>query len=498
MSRTDQTQPRVLLVDLNNFARYPTVAVGLLAAILRGNEAKVTVLSPLAFGVTGNPRESRAAPWGLAEARIRYRSAMSSNRHLQRVRSMWVDRLHPVSPSALRELLNTLETKLAAGCDVVLISTYLMYYEACREIARVCAGRGIPVIVGGSYFFQREVATEWVGIPGVVAIVGGEVEPDLPAIVRAVVDEKPLDDFPGLWVRGRTPMPARPLLGLDELPFPDYRDFPWQRYPNRIVPIVTGRGCGWGVCSFCSDVTSTAGRSFRSRSAESVLDELEFQARRHETELFVFTDLKLNSDASVWNSLISRVRSRVPSARWIGAIHMAGGRPDGVSLAELRAARASGMVRLTTGLESGSQRVLDEMRKGTDLGTTRRFLADAATAGLSVRMTMILGYPGERATDVAASSSFLEENESRIDRVALNRFALMTGTRIHRKVEREPGAFSDLEQVRPKHRLALLDHSFAPARDRSYRQAVARLLGSVHRINRRRIREGAREFEGVM
>ncbi len=398
----------------------------------------------------------------------------------------------------MRELLNTLETKLATGCDVVLISTYLMYYEACREIARICGLRGIPVIVGGSYFYQREVATEWVGIPGVAAIVGGEVEPDLPAIVRAVVDEKALDEFPGLWVRGRTPKPARPLLGLDDLPFPDYRDFPWQQYPNRIVPMLTGRGCGWGVCSFCSDVTSTAGRSFRSRSAESVLEELEFQSRRHETELFAFADLKLNSDARVWNALISRVRTRVPSVRWIGAVHVTGNRPDGVSLAELRAARASGMVRLTTGLESGSQRLLDEMRKGTDLETTRRFLADAATVGLSVRLTMILGYPGERATDVAASASFLEENEGRIDRIALNRFALMTGTRIHRRVEREPHAFPDLEEIRPNHRLALLDHSFTPARDPSYRRATSRLLGSVHRINRRRISDGAREFEGVM
>jgi radical SAM superfamily enzyme YgiQ (UPF0313 family) len=156
------------------------------------------------------------------------------------------------------------------------------------------------------------------------------------------------------------------------------------------------------------------------------------------------------------------------------------------------------MVRLTTGLESGSQRVLDEMRKGTELSTTRRFLDDAASAGLSVRLTMIVGYPGERADDVAASAAFVEENAEKIDRILLNRFALMTGTRVHRNFEREQDAFPDLESVRSNHRMALLDHSFARAREPGYRRQVMRLIGAVHRVNRRPIREAAREFEGVM
>ena len=63
-----------------------------------------------------------------------------------------------------------------------------------------------------------------------------------------------------------TVLNAPPLADLDRLPFPDYSQFPWSKYPNIIVPMITGRGCGWGVCTFCSDVTSTAGRRFRSRS----------------------------------------------------------------------------------------------------------------------------------------------------------------------------------------------------------------------------------------
>jgi len=489
---------RVLLVDLNNFARYPTVAVGLLTAILRNAAVDVDVLSPLAFGVGGLPREPRAAAWGELTARLGYATAMSQNRLVRGARSALVASRHPLASGAMRTLRASLEQRLALGCDVVLISTYLMYYDACAEIARISERHGIPVIVGGSYFSQPEVAREWAGIPGVTAIVGGEPEPFLVNLVQAVAAGSPIDAFPGVWVNRACGVPAPPVNGLDGLPFPDYRDFPWHRYPNRIVPIITGRGCGWGVCTFCSDVTSTAGRSFRSRSGANVLDELEFQARRHETDLFVFTDLKLNSDAAVWSALLSNTRSRVPSARWIGAVHVRGDRSDGLALEELRAAKSAGMARVTTGLESGSQRVLDEMRKGTDLGRTRRFLDDASQAGLSVRLTMIVGYPGERADDVAASAAFVEENVAKIDRIVLNRFALMTGTRLHRSFERDRTYFSELEPVRPNHRVALLDNGFAPARDPSYRRQVNRLIAAVHRVNRRPIREAAREFDGVM
>jgi anaerobic magnesium-protoporphyrin IX monomethyl ester cyclase len=147
------------------------------------------------------------------------------------------------------------------------------------------------------------------------------------------------------------------------LPFPDYSDFPWSRYPNRIVPLITGRGCGWGACTFCSDVTSTVGRSFRSRSAANVLAEIAEQSKRYATRLFAFTDLKMNSNLDVWDALLERFAHCAPGAQWIGAVHVGTRQPNGLGPEELKAARAAGMVRLTTGLESGSQRVLDRMAR---------------------------------------------------------------------------------------------------------------------------------------
>ena len=70
-------QRRVLIVDLNNFARYPTVAVGYLVAVLRQAGMHVDVLSPLGHGISGVARESRPRPWHRLEQQLRYATAVS-------------------------------------------------------------------------------------------------------------------------------------------------------------------------------------------------------------------------------------------------------------------------------------------------------------------------------------------------------------------------------------------------------------------------------------
>jgi anaerobic magnesium-protoporphyrin IX monomethyl ester cyclase len=156
-------------------------------------------------------------------------------------------------------------------------------------------------------------------------------------------------------------------------------------------------------------------------------------------------------------------------------------------------------VRLTTGLESGSQRILDMMDKGTAIARTEQMLRDAWEAGISVRLTMIVGYPGEEPDDVAASAAFLERNRAAVGRVLLNRFAMVTGTRIQRRLTRgaQRGA-PDLEGLVPHQSSATWPHRYAPARSSAYRRQLWRLLGAVHAINRRPLGLSASAFEGVM
>ena len=59
---------------------------------------------------------------------------------------------------------------------------------------------------------------------------------------------------------------------------------------------------------------------------------------------------------------------------------------------------------------------------------------------------MIVGFPGEEAADVQASARFLEDHRDCIERVMVNRFQIMTGTHLHRQLERTPEKFPQLRQ----------------------------------------------------
>lgn len=488
---------RVLIVDLNNFARYPTVGVGYLTAILRQQQIDVDVFSPLAYGVSGVEREPRLS---LFSQHLRYRTAVSQSSMFRVMRHRMAARMRSQLLRESNHIAREFNRRIDADRpDIVLVSTYLMYYELCAMIGLACAERSVPALVGGSYFSDPEVANEWVNLEGIRGVVCGEIELELADILRATLSGESLESFPSIRTSSsRSDYVTPPFTDLDALPFPDYGDFPWDRYPIPIVPMVTGRGCGWGVCTFCSDITSTVHRTFRSRSKENVLREIEYQSNAHATSRFVFTDLMLNSNLDVWRGLIDGIQNAAPGAEWIAAVHVTDRDENGLDRDSLVAARKAGAVRLTTGIESGSPRVNKLMRKGTRIERTSKFLMEASAAGISVRGTLILGYPGEEAADVEATAGFLEKHLPHIERVQMNRFQIMVGTTFYKNLQSSPSEFPDITSLTISRRDAQADHRYSKVDVRAYRRAVGRLFRAVHEINRRPLRESARSFEGVM
>ena len=490
---------RALIVDLNNFSRYPTMSVGLLASILREAGVDVEVLSPFALGIKSYPRVERPRPWSLLDQILRYRTATSSSRWIRQARASIVGSLRPPNSSNHDAILSGLVSQLEAGTDIVLISAYTMYFDLCKKICSTASGHGVPVLVGGPYFSQPEIVRQWIDIPGVTALFGGEPESILVDLVSKLVKREEVASIPGVSLPGRqiahAPPPRR---DLDGIPFADYSDFPWEKYPNRIIPMMTGRGCGWGACKFCGDVVTAAGRRFQSRSPENVLEEMQHQHLRHDTRLFTFLDLKLNSNQPVWKALAEKTQELIPGAQWTASLHIDARCNDGLDERDLREARAGGLVRMTTGLESGSQRVLDAMSKGTKIERVSEVIHHAFENGISVRLTVMIGYPGEEVDDVLATARFLEQHHDFVDRVVLNRLTLMLGSVLQRDVESHPRRYPQLHDVQLNQMTATCDHQSDASLDKHHRRAVQRLLKAVHRINRKPLTVFSREFEGVM
>lgn len=493
--RLSEVRNRIALVDLNNFSTFPTLAVGILVASLRNAGFEAQVLCPLAHDVPAAEREQREWLWNHFERRVHLstRSAFVKARDAVRsLRRWWLNR---PDQRVLREAVRVLDERPA----VLLLSAYLQHYPTVWRLGQLAADRQVPVLLGGPMFNLPDTADIWRQVPGVKAIVGGEVDLVLPRIVAAVCSGTDLLQFEGVMLPdGRKSPPAAPLRNLDLVPVPDFTDFPWDRYRLRVVPLMAGRGCQWSKCVFCSDVISASGRTFRTRSVESILHEMREQARRHQTANFLFLDLKLNSDPATWRGIIAGVQAHVPGAQWLGTVHVDQRKDNGLARADLRAAVSAGMRRISFGLETGSQRLLDAMHKGSSVARNSEFIRYAHEAGLSLRCTMFKGFPGETAEDLCATAGFLESHAQYLDRIRFNEFSVLTGTPLDETLRRQPDTYPELQVTRWDARNARVDYRNESSAGREYRRAKARVLRAVYRINSRPVRRSAEAFDGLM
>jgi hypothetical protein len=501
MAQSEIAAPRlsrarsVLIVDLNNFSTFPTLAVGLLIANLRSEGFRVRLLSPLAFDVPAAERERAET---LADHFAR-RLHLSTSPTLRRVRdaaregrSWWKSRPHA-------RVLAEAEMALRERPDALLLSAYLQHGPTVHALGALSQKYGVPLLLGGPMFNQPEVCEAWRHVPGLSAIVGAEADLCIAELVTAVCDGDDLLRFDGITLPdGRRSRSARPLRPLDSTPTPDFSDFPWDRYRVRVIPLMASRGCQWDQCAFCSDVVSVSGRGFRSRSVAHVLGEMREQSVRHRTRNFLFLDLKLNSNPNLFRGIIENVQDQVPGAQWIGTVHVDQRRDNGLSRSDLSAAAAAGMRRISFGLESGSQRLLDAMNKGSTVEGNSEFIRHAHEAGLSVRCTMFKGYPGETADDLDQTAEFLERHGPYLERVRFNEFSIPLGTPIYKAIVSHPEAYPSVRVLGLEGGPARARYISDEGRSSSYRRAKARVLGAVFAINRKKLRVAAREFDGLM
>ena len=192
---------------------------------------------------------------------------------------------------------------------------------------------------------------------------------------------------------------------LDSLPFPAreffdneaYKQHYLKRFGYSISPLMTSRGCPFS-CDFCS--RPVFGQSFRSRSAGNVVDEVEEIAGLGYDRIWFADDcFTLNPKRllGVCDELVKRrlnmsweCLSRVDTMDHEVAVKM----------------RRAGCLRVFFGIESGTDKVLDLMRKQITVEQARKAVYNSKAAGLQVGAFFILGYPGENDETVLDTVRF--------------------------------------------------------------------------------------------
>jgi anaerobic magnesium-protoporphyrin IX monomethyl ester cyclase len=181
---------------------------------------------------------------------------------------------------------------------------------------------------------------------------------------------------------------------LDALPFPSrdlfdneaYKQHYRKRFGYSISPLITSRGCPFS-CDFCS--RPVFGQSFRSRSAISVVDEVEEIAGLGYDRVWFADDcFTLNRERLM--AVCSELAKRRLGVGWECL-----SRVDTVDPEVAVKMRSAGCIRVFFGIESGTDEVLGLMQKQITIEQARKAVYNAKSAGLQVGAFFILGYPGE-------------------------------------------------------------------------------------------------------
>ena len=199
---------------------------------------------------------------------------------------------------------------------------------------------------------------------------------------------KNLDEFP---------FPAFDLVG--ERLFSHYRLSVFGTKQFRSVGLVTSRGCT-GMCTFCD--LGVVGRGYRFMSSEYLINHLkELNERYQVNDLLFYDDMFTGNRKRLETFCEAMVEAGTPFT-WSCC-----SRVDFVSYLDLlKLMKAAGCHTIEFGVESGSQRILDSMRKNTTKEKVREVISRTTEVGIVTKANFILGHLGETHDSIQETIDF--------------------------------------------------------------------------------------------
>ena len=252
----------------------------------------------------------------------------------------------------------------------------------------------MKIVAGGPHVTanRERVMTECSAIDiGVV----GEGEDSIVEIVRG----KPLSMVDGtLYREGETVRFSGErgfIYNLDEIPFPTYRGFELEKYGNS-MHLASSRGCPY-KCIYCGAPT-ILGKKWRKRTVQGMLEEFDYWYKRGYRN-FYFNDSNFAVDKTRVRNFCEEIIKRHVEVRFKSD----GLRADHCDRKLLEQMRWAGFTALTFGVESGSNKILRNLKKGETCEQIESAIAAATALDFDVTLFFLIGAPGEDRKDVDQS-----------------------------------------------------------------------------------------------
>lgn len=311
-------------------------------------------------------------------------------------------------------------------------STIFAAGEVARRVKEV-SPRTI-VIIGGPHLTAIPEETMEVFTPFDIGVIG-EGEDTFKELITYLEGGMDLLEVKGIIFRrgdNLVKTQSRPFINdIDSIPFPSWdlvEDFPhgYNPAPGRflrlpIAPMVSSRGCPY-QCIFCD--RSVFGNKCRAHSAGYVLELIKYLKNKFCIREIIFED---DTFVTFKKRLVEVCEGLIKHDLRLSWSCL--GRADAVDLETLRLMKRAGCWRISYGIETGDQRVMDFIGKRLTLDKVEKVLALTKRAGILTKGFFILGHPIDNDETIKGSIEF--SIRVKLDDINVNMMTPFPGSRLY-------------------------------------------------------------------
>jgi anaerobic magnesium-protoporphyrin IX monomethyl ester cyclase len=300
--------------------------------------------------------------------------------------------------------------------------------EIIEKWAKFCKTINAKVIVGGPHPSLSPLNT-FEKCPSIDFIVRGEGEVVINELIEMILTENFDRQLSGVCSRSGNDLHIdNEILKVNDfskLPFPDLSNMPIHNYwcPDAInrpmVTMMTTRGCPYR-CEFCSS-PAVMGKKIRGWSVAQVIEELEYLHFDLGVKEISFVDDVFTINRKRTVELCNKIIESQIKITWF-----CNARADHINEEVAGVMKKAGCHQAYLGFESGSQKILDIIRKGTTVARLTLGSNILKSYGISRSIGFVLGLPGE--TDETVSQSIELAKKLRPDRLQFTRFTPLVGS----------------------------------------------------------------------
>ena len=308
----------------------------------------------------------------------------------------------------------------------------------------------VPFVIGGAHLaiFQKTVLEE---NPLYDFGIIGDGEESVPELLEKIIQNRDYGAVKGLIWRDRGTVIQNeirpPLKDLDKYPFPArhllkndlyLRNVPYKGYVVS-APVMSSRGCPYD-CIYCAVKNIPNGTMVRFRSPQNIMEELTLIVRELGIKHIAFNDDCLTFRKDKMIDLCRLIRSSGLQFTWEGLT-----RADRVDRELLQEMKSAGCIRLSFGIESGNQKILDVLQKHETVEQIAQGIRLAHDAGIITRGSVIVGSPYETSKEVDDTFRFINTLDE-LDEVITSVMQPYPGTKVREMVLNGEGGTRFIQQ----------------------------------------------------